>query len=328
MRVAIAGLKGHQGVAVAGLAKIEGAALVAVSDDAPGAAEAAGGWSVAAPDFKAYRDWRRMLDEQDLDVLVEAGVDSERADVLCAALDRGIHVLAEKPLAYDLEALERVRSAHAASGSCLSMLLTMRYEPLYRTVRAQVQEGRLGRICLASMQKSYRLGDRPAWQRNRDTFSGIIPFIGIHALDLIVWTTGLKPVAGFAYQANTGHPAIGDMEDNAVVGLELERGAHACLRLDYCRPAKAPTHGDDRLRLAGSQGVIEAWGATQRVTLMTNDEEPRDLTLPEAPDLFVEFAQAAIEGRQAPISAAECLDMSEAALKLRQAARERRIAQL
>lgn len=328
MRLAIAGLKGHQGVAVAGLPKIEGAALVAVADDTPGAAEAAAGWSVAAPDFKAYRDWRRMLDEQDLDVLVEAGVDSERADVLCAALDRGIHVLAEKPLAHDLEGLERVRAALASSTCCLSMLLTMRYDPLYRAVCAQVEEGRLGTICLASVQKSYRLGERPAWQRDRQTFSGIIPFIGIHALDLIVWTTGLKPLTGFAYQANTGHPALGDMEDNAVVGLELAGGAHACLRLDYCRPAKASTHGDDRLRIAGSQGVIEAWGATQRLTLMTDDEEPRDLPLPEAPDLFVEFAQAASEGRQAPISAADCLDRSEAVLKLRQAARERRIAQL
>jgi predicted dehydrogenase len=321
MRIAIAGLKGHHGVALAGMEKIEGAQLVAVSDDEPGKAEAAAGWSVAAAGFTPYLDWRRMIDEQEIDVLVESGIDSERAEVVCAALQRGIHVLAEKPLAYDLEQLERVKEALAVSQAGLSMLLTMRYEPIYQTVRQIVQEGTIGKVCLASAQKSYRLGQRPLWQRNKKTFSGIIPFIGIHALDLIVWTTGLKPLEGFSYQGNTGHPQIGDMEDNAVVALELEEGAHADIRLDYCRPAQAPTHGDDRLRIAGSEGVIEALGVTQRIMLITNADQPREVEPAQCGrDMFVEFVQSVTTAREAPISAAQCIAVTEWVLKLRESA--------
>lgn len=326
MRIAIAGLKGHQGVVVEGIARVPGAQIVAASDDEPGKAEALAGLSCAVPDLRTYQDWRQMLDEVEIDILVEAGVDSERADVICAALDRRLHVLAEKPLAWNLEGLKRVRDALEGSRACLSMLLTMRYDPLYRAVRRAVQSGRVGRVCLASMQKSYRLGQRPAWQRDRRTFSGIIPFIGIHALDLIVWTTGLKPVSGFAYQGNTGHPEIGHMEDNAVVALELEGGAHGDLRLDYCRPALAPTHGDDRLRVAGSEGVVEAFGAEGRVTLLTNDEEPQELAPQTAPDLFVEFVEAANSGGEAPIAAGECLAVTEWTLRLRECAKSGEVA--
>ncbi|MCD6351464.1 MAG: Gfo/Idh/MocA family oxidoreductase [Armatimonadetes bacterium] len=322
MRLAIAGLKGHYGVAVQGLAKIKGGQLVAVADDDAEGAAALARSPVAASDFHVYEDWREMLDREEIDVLVEAGIDSERAEIVVAGLERGLPVLAEKPLACDVEQLDCVEQAVRASGACLSMLLTMRYEPLYIKLRQLVQDGAVGQVCLASMQKSYRLGQRPAWQRDRRTFSGIIPFIGVHALDLIVWTTGLRPRSGFAYQANTGHPQIGDMEDNAVVALELEGGAHADIRLDYCRPAKAPTHGDDRLRVAGGEGVIEAHGAEGSLVLVTNQREPEMIDLGQAKgDLLVEFVEAVRAGRPAPISAEEALAVTRWCLQLREGAR-------
>jgi hypothetical protein len=44
--------------------------------------------------------------------------------------------------------------------------------------------------------------------------------------------------------------------------------------MDHLRPETAPTHGDDRLGLAGTQGVVEYQGATG-VTLMTGKEKPQ-----------------------------------------------------
>ena len=200
------------------------------------------------------------------------------------------------------------------------MLLTMRFEPAYRAVREQIAAGRIGKVVLAAMQKSYRLGVRPEWQRDRRTFSGIIPFIGIHALDLIRWTTGCDFTALMAYQSNAGHPDLRDMEDNASLALQLDSGGSASVRLDYCRPAAAPTHGDDRLRVAGSEGVIESLACGTSVTLITNDEPPRELALPEAEDQFVDFATALSEGRECQVSEADCYRMTEIVLKAREAA--------
>ena len=114
-----------------------------------------------------------------LDAVVETDMDGRRAEVLVECARRRLPVLAEKPLAMNLEQLEAVRQAVQESGIRLSMLLTMRFESPYRVFRDLVLSGRVGKVCLASAQKSYKLGRRPAWQKDRRTFSGIIPFIGV-----------------------------------------------------------------------------------------------------------------------------------------------------
>ena len=68
------------------------------------------------------------------------------------------------------------------------------------------------------------------------------------------------------------------------------------MNLDYYRPAGAPSHGDDRIRLAGTEGVLEVSGG--KVTLITAEEtqvwEPK-----EAPELLEEFlAGGGIEAQE------------------------------
>jgi len=327
MNVALIGLKGHYGTVLEGL-KETGSRLVAVCDDNPEVLAGVASWPAADADTKTYTDYRDMLDREAVDLVGESVADDERGEIIQSCAARGIHILAEKPLAFTLDELAAVREAVAQSGIHLSMLLTMRFEPAYRLVRQCVQDGLIGEVCQASMQKSYRLGNRPPWQRNRATFSGIIPFIGIHALDLIAWTSGRRFVRGAAFCANTGHPQIGDMEDNACVALALDNGGTAGARLDYCRPAAAPTHGDDRLRIAGNKGVIESLACGTQVTLITADEGSRELPLPEPGKQFVNFVRS-IRGEEAcEAPAEECFRITEVVLKLREAARERQVVEL
>ncbi len=230
--------------------------------------------------------------------------------------------MAEKPLAMTLEQLEAVRQAVEGNGVRISMLLTMRFEAPYRALRDAVRSGKIGKVCLASAQKSYKLGRRPAWQKDKRTFSGIIPFIGVHALDLIRWTTGEEFVEVTAYQGNTGHPEAGDMEDQAVLALRLSGGGSADVRLDYCRPQAAPTHGDDRLRVAGSSGVAEAMGG--KVVLITQEEGPRELPLPEPGNAFVDFVEGLRTWRPFEVPQEDAFRITEVVLKARASAEVRR----
>jgi predicted dehydrogenase len=320
MHVGLIGLKGHTGVALGALQEA-GCRLAAVWDEDPKAAARAAKGRAADPGTKVYRDWREMLEKEQLDIVAEAGMDSQRGAIIQACAERKIHVLCEKPMAFTLDELAAVRRAVEKSGIHLSMLLTMRFEPAYRLMRAQIAAGVIGKVCQAAMQKSYKLGNRPAWQRDRATFSGIIPFIGIHALDLIRWTTGREFTNAMAFQGNTGHPDMRDMEDNACIALRLDNGGSASARLDYCRPAAAPTHGDDRLRVAGDKGVIESFEAGKRVTLITEKEGPRELPLPEPGKQFVNFVQSIRARDKCEAPAADCFRITEVVLKIRDAAK-------
>ena len=57
--------------------------------------------------------------------------------------------------------------------------------------------------------------------------------------------------------------------------LTMRNGGVASVTLDYLRPAAAPTHGDERLRIAGTRGVIETALVEQKVTLITADSTTR-----------------------------------------------------
>ncbi len=320
LNVGIIGLKGHQGTITGGIKLIDGARMAAVCDDDDSKLAGVSGYPGADDKTRTFTDPIQMLDEVELDIVGVCGMDSERAPVILEAAKRGIHILAEKPLAMTLDELEQVKQAVADAGVHLSMLLTMRFDPAYLTMHRMIADGAIGEVCLATMQKSYRLGDRPQWQRDKATFSGIIPFIGIHALDLIRWTTGREFVKGAAYCDNTAHPDIRDLEDNASVIVKLDNGGSASARMDYCRPAASPTHGDDRLRIAGNSGVIESMQQGERVVYIHPEDGAIELELDAKRDQFVDFVGSIRGENESWVPAEDCIRMTEITLKLREVA--------
>ena len=91
--------------------------------------------------------------------------------------------------------------------------------------------------------------------------------------------------------------------------------AHA----DYLRPDAAPTHGDDRLRVAGSKGVLEIRDG--RCILITQADGPHDITETVPPiDLAAELLAAAHGESVDLFSTSESLQMADILLKSREAA--------
>lgn len=318
VKLAFIGLKGHQYVVLEAIPGLPGAEVIAVADDDPKALKRVAHFPGATPATKTYLSYEELLGNHRPDIVVEAGVDRDRADVIAACAERGIHVVCEKPLANDLPGLERVAEAVCGSGIKCSALLTMRLEPQYIAMREAIATGIIGEVTQGGGQKSYRLGQRPPWQKSRETFSGIIPYIGIHVMDLLRWCTGREYVEVMAYASSIGRPDIGDLENNACIVARLDNGASAGFRLDYCRPDAAPTHGDDRLRVAGSQGVIEV--LDERVTVITNDEGPVVLRLPPPVSFFPDFVKAVQRNREPYIPFADCVRMTEVVLRTRESA--------
>ena len=67
----------------------------------------------------------------------------------------------------------------------------------------------------------------------------------------------------------TAHPDFPACASQAAFVLTMENGGVAALTLDYLRPEAAATHGDERLRIAGTRGFVEAVLVERRVTLTT-----------------------------------------------------------
>ena len=228
-----------------------------------------------AQDMPYYADYKAMLDEVKPQYAVVSPVFGLTASVIMECAKRGIHVFAEKPVATTLEDLAAVETAVKESGIRFCAMHYLRYDPAFYEGAKLVDK--IGQVKLITAQKSYKYGKRPDWYADPELYGGTIPWVGIHAIDWIYHFTGKKFLTVTTQK-------VGEMA--ALCQFALEDGAIATMNLDYYRPAGAPSHGDDRIRLAGTEGVLEVSGG--KVTLMT--AEGTQVWEPDsAPELLEEF---------------------------------------
>ncbi len=264
-------------------------------------------------------DWRKMVDETKPDVVGVCNANSLHAGVIVECLGLGIHVISEKPIATEPADLERVRKAVESSPARFTAMFPMRFLGPYQALRNIVRSGEIGEVIQMDGQKSYRVSERPPWFYRRATYGGTMAWIGIHMLDLMIYTTGRGFVETCGFQNHVGFPDTGDTENISATTFKLDNGGVALLRLDYLRPKNATSHGDDRLRLAGTKGIAEYMEATG-ATVVSDSRKPRRLaSLPRERSLFSEFLDHIYNGKPAPIPWRETLHGHRAALAAREA---------
>ena len=263
-----------------------------------------------------------MLDEIRPDIVSVCMPLYRNAEASIAAARHGCHIFSEKPLATSLADLASLRQAVADNGVRIAAMFGTRCEPAFQTVRQAVADGRIGRPILASAQKSYPLGRRDDYYKKRQTYGGSIPWQAIHALEFVSYCTGKDYRRATAMQSNEAAAKYPEMEDNGGILLELSGGGHAVIWFDYLRPkaeAVQRRHGDDRLRIAGSEGIIEVVDEGTRVVL-TTPRNVEDVPLAPARDLFGEFIASIGGSGECIVTPAESFGITEVALRARQAA--------
>ncbi len=269
-----------------------------------------------------YDDYRIMLDREKPDVAVVAPFFSLQAHVASECMARGINVFVEKPMAASLDELERLRRIHAQSGVALCPMLPSRYHPEFLAAFRAVKEGLIGEPFLITAQKSYKLGVRHAMYTRRKSYGGTIPWVALPAIDWVYWFCGgriLEVSASHTAGGNRGH---GELESSGVCFFRLANSGAAAVSFDYFRPSAAPGHGEDRLRVAGEKGIVEVAGA--EASIVTEGSPPRKLPREESRSIFEEFVLSLSGETKLRIGSEEAFDVSELALKSREAADTKR----
>lgn len=219
----------------------------------------------------------------------------DRIPVLAAlAAENGCHLVAEKPLATDMDSLDALRRTVEETGVLVCSMLSARATPALAAAVAAIHEGAVGRPMLLNARKTYKWGaSRPAWFGDRVKYGGTIPWVGVHALDFIDAATGGDPVAEVsAFHANLAHAAFPDCEDVCALAMRLRSGALATATLDYLRPQADCPHGDDGLRVVGDRGELTVEITRGSAVLLAAGEAARPLALPPATPFYAPWLLA------------------------------------
>lgn len=318
IRVAMIGWEGHPGEITGPLSRLPEVRIIAASGVPPGRLKGA----------RLYPDYRHMLDREKPDIVAVTNNNGERAQAILEAARRGFNIIAEKPLAIHRKDYEQVKQTILDNKIRLGMLLPMRFDSPYRLLRQVVEQGLIGEVGQIGAQKSYVAGDRPPWFLDKRTYGSTILWIGIHMFDLMLFTSGrdFRAVASFA--ARVGQPELKDMQNVTATLLRLDNGGVATLRMDYFRPATAGSHGDDRLRLAGTRGIVE-YQPSLGVVLMNDLGPPEKLTrLPERGSVFVDYLEWLYKGTSPGLTMEEIWRANEVTLAAHEAAEQGRILQI
>jgi len=243
------------------------------------------------------------------------------------AMESGFPVVSEKPLATSGAELQRIKELTAMGRSRAIAEFAMRWSPSLQEARRLVQAGEIGEPVHIQAQKSYKFGaKRPDFYKTRELFGGIIPWVAIHAIDYAAWCSGCRYESVTALHGNRCHSEYPEMEDFASLQARMTGGVPCLIAADFLRPGGASTHGDDRLRITGSRGVVEVKG--EDIFLVTADGEKHwncpsseDLGARRAEDL-VHAALGSVEGTVSPLDSLHGTAVALAARDAADAARQ------
>ncbi|MCK9478606.1 MAG: Gfo/Idh/MocA family oxidoreductase [Firmicutes bacterium] len=293
--------------------EITGAALGPEGGDCQSAFEKIRGLN----NLKIFSDYLTMLDELKPDIAVVAPYCSYNSQVSIECFKRKIHVFSEKPASTTLEGLKALKDAYSKSGVVYTTMMAMRHSVNFAAAKHAVASGRVGKIKLINLQKSYKLGNRGGMYRKRELYGGIIPWVGSHVIDLAYWICGERFKSAAAFCSSEAINGIDNMETAASCLFTTTNGIIITASLDYLRPAAEATHGDDRIRIVGSKGIVEVKGGKAHILC---DEGEQFLPALEKSYIFDEFLKA-VKGRENTLPhAKDSFYVSEVSLKARDAA--------
>lgn len=185
--------------------------------------------SLSVPYFLDYRD---IPDKVECDAVILNLPHGLHAPASVFFLERGIHVLVEKPMANTVAECEEMIAAEKRGGARLAVAHVQRFFKANRIIKNIVDSGELGKLCMYNEQRSinYFLDSRPAWFTNKKmSGGGIVMNYGAHAFDKLFYITGSKPVSVSASADNLINER--DVEGHAQIFAKLESGVSATVTL-------------------------------------------------------------------------------------------------
>ena len=212
---------------------------------------------------QVYTDYEEMFRKGNLDAVVIAVPDDLHYPIAMAALEAGLHVLGEKPMAFNLDQSRRLLAEAEAAGVRHMIQFTWRWAPYFRTLQSLISQGYIGRCLDAQFAyfSDYALGGEYQWKWDRQHGLGILGDLGAHLIDLARLTVGEIAVvqAALSVRVTKAHPdgkAYQPANDSATLSVRFSNGAVGTIFTSAA--VKTGSRGQvQRAVLCGEDGTLE-----------------------------------------------------------------------
>jgi predicted dehydrogenase len=211
-----------------------------------------------------FTDYRHLIEKANADAIVVATPDDLHFPMTMDALDAGLHVLCEKPLALNSDQAREMYEKAKATQVKHMVLFTWRWQPHFQYLKQLIDEGYIGRCYHAHFRFLSGYGRQPeyGWRFDGQRAKGIVGDLGAHMIDFARWYIGdvIKVSAQLGTYVDRpgvdGRPPV-PANDAAVIMLQFDNQVQAMIQVS------AVAHQADRgveinVQLHGDAGTLEA----------------------------------------------------------------------
>lgn len=139
-----------------------------------------------------YETYEDLLNDPEVEAVAIGDYFQKRGSMVIAALKKGKHVIADKPLCTDLEELAQIKQLSEEKNLQVGCMLDLRYMNQVEKVKDIIQSGELGKVHVVAFtgQHCLNYGSRAGWYFEEGKHGGTINDLGIHGIDLVRMITG------------------------------------------------------------------------------------------------------------------------------------------
>ncbi len=205
------------------LLKLNEVEIVALTDPDPAQIAEAKRSFPQLNDRPAFNDYKQMIAQVPMDAVEISTPHTTHYEQILHSLDKGLHVLCEKPLVCTVAHAKDVVAKLKASGKVGLLSYQRHYQAEFRYIREQISSGRMGEVTFvnALQCQNWKKGTSGKWRQIPElSGGGQLNDSGSHLLDIILWVTGLGVSKVSAYVDNLGTP----VDINSAISFTFRNG--------------------------------------------------------------------------------------------------------
>ena len=225
---------------------------------------------------KIFIDYKKMLQEEDIDVCSICTESGYHAEIALNCLTQKKHILVEKPMAMSLLDADRMIREAEKNKVKLSVCYQNRFNPTIQKLHQAIEEGRFGKIIAVTA--------RVLWNRNKNYYNqakwrgtwkldgGCLMNQCTHSIDLLQWIIGDEIHTVFGQTGNYLH-SYNETEDYGSIIVRFKNKAIGNIEGTVC---VYPQNLEETLTILGEKGTVVIGGLALNKILVWDFEDNKD----------------------------------------------------
>lgn len=226
--------------------------------------------------IKRYTDYKKMIAENDLDLVSIATSSGVHAEIVLYCIDHGVNVIVEKPMAMNMKDANEIIRRSEEKGVTVSACHQNRFNLAIQKVKEAVDEGKFGKLSHGSINVRWNRNkdyyDQAPWRGTWAEDGGALMNQCIHGIDLLRWLMGGDVEEVYGATRQRFHDYL-EAEDIGVAVVKFKSGAVATIE---GTTNIYPKNLEETLCLFGDKGTVKVGGMSANDVVTWDFEDKND----------------------------------------------------